>query len=97
MLRVNSVPGSESVNENPLLARSFLDWGEPVDEPILGDIVVFPRGNSGWQGHVGFYIMTDTIDDVTYYVILGGNQDNMVTYDSYPAASALSIRRQITD
>ena len=26
----------------PLTARSFLDWGEPVDNPQSGDIVIFP-------------------------------------------------------
>lgn len=97
VLRVNSVPGSGTVAENPLLARSFLEWGVPVDEPRMGDIVVFPRGNEGWQGHVGIYIRTVQEDGITYYMILGGNQNDKVSYKLYPASSALGIRRWNTD
>ena len=92
-LYVNGVPGSESVSNYPLTARSFLQWGEGVENPRLGDIVVFPRGNQGWQGHVGFYINTQEVNGVLYYVILGGNQDNEVSYELYPANKALGIRR----
>ena len=93
ILDVNNIPGSESVSEYPLTARSFLRWGVPVQEPIKGDIVVFPRGNQGWQGHVGFYISTYHTNGITYYLILGGNQNDSVSYELYPASSALSIRR----
>jgi uncharacterized protein (TIGR02594 family) len=93
ILNIHGIPGSESVHDHPLLARSFLDWGDPVQEPLYGDVVVFPRGNAGWQGHVGFYIQTVMVDDRKYYVILGGNQDNSITYDLYPASSAIGIRR----
>lgn len=89
ILDLNDIPGTES-----LLARSFLSWGEKVtDEPQKGDIVVFPRGRQGWQGHVGFYIETRMVDGITHYLILGGNQDNSVSYELYPAWKALSIRR----
>jgi uncharacterized protein (TIGR02594 family) len=93
VLKQNNTLGSESVSEYPLTARSFMFWGERVLEPKIGDVVVFPRGNKGWQGHVGFYIETRTIKDIDYYVILGGNQEDAVTYDLYPAYKALSIRR----
>lgn len=96
-LYVNKVPGSESVSEHPLMARSFLTWGEGVEEPRLGDIVIFPRGNAGWQGHVGFYIRTVKRDNIDYYVILGGNQDNAVSYELYPASKALGVRRWDTN
>ena len=95
-LRVNDVPGSESVSNYPLTARSFLHWGENVYEPRLGDVVVFPRGSQGWQGHVGFYIRTIKREGKEYYVILGGNQENKVSYELYPASKALGIRRQAT-
>ena len=97
ILELHSIPGSESVSDNPLMARSFLDWGTVVDEPRVGDIVVFPRGNQGWQGHVGFYTETVIIDNVSYYVILGGNQNNQVSYDLYAANRAIGIRRAPTD
>jgi len=92
-LYVNGVPGSESVSNYPLTARSFLQWGEEVDKPRLGDIVIFPRGNQGWQGHVGFYINKQEVNGILYYVILGGNQDDEVSYELYPASKALGIRR----
>jgi len=93
VLAVNGVPGSESVSDHPLMARSFLSWGQKITDPKRGDIVVFPRGNQGWQGHVGFYISTYWSAGIKYYIILGGNQDDKVSYDAYPAHRALSIRR----
>lgn len=94
VLESNEIKGSSYYHENPLMARSFLDWGEPVDDPQPGDIVVFPRGNSGWQGHVGFYIATHERDGVEYYLILGGNQDNQVNLSYFRSSTALGIRRQ---
>lgn len=97
ILDLHGIDGSESVSSNPLLARSFLQWGQPVEKEniIRGDIVVFPRGNQGWQGHVGFYVETMIIDGIEYYAILGGNQDdNSVSVDLYPARRAIGIRRQ---
>jgi len=100
---VNSVlhtlgqPGSETVSAHPLLARSFIDWGKPVDhknqEPEPGDVVVFPRGRQSWQGHVGFYVDTVTVDGKEYWQILGGNQRNSVTIELYDPARAISVRR----
>jgi uncharacterized protein (TIGR02594 family) len=92
-LRSRGIAGSESVSENPLLARSFLDWGEKVQEPQIGDVIVFPRGYEGWQGHVGFYYLTAVVDGVEYYAILGGNQNDEVSYELYPSSDAIGIRR----
>ena len=86
---------SNKDHKYPLVARSFLDWGKSVDTPEMGDIVVFPRGNQGWQGHVGFYVKQQEIDGVLYYYILGGNQKNSVRVDLYRADKALGIRRSI--
>lgn len=89
--------GSESISENPLLARSFLLWGEPVDHrketPKPGDVVVFPRGRQSWQGHVGFYVDTVSVDGKVYWQILGGNQKNSVSVELYPASRAIGVRR----
>ena len=95
ILEKDSIPGSDSVSDYPLTARSFLDWGEPVQRPDIrrGDIVVFPRGTAGWQGHVGFYVETQMVDGVEYWVILGGNQDNTVSYALYRSSSSLGVRR----
>jgi len=94
ILEMDGIPGSESVSQNPLLARSFLEWGSPINPQDIqkGDIVVFPRGNSSWQGHVGFYVGRG---ENGMWVILGGNQDNQVRYDYYDPKRALGIRRWI--
>ena len=51
---------------------------------------MFPRGNKGWQGHVGFYVGRHASGK---WVILGGNQSNSVRYDLYDPKKALGIRR----
>ena len=93
VLEVDGIPGSDSVSENPLMARSFLNWGETVDPKDIrrGDIVVFPRGNQGWQGHVGFFVE----ERDGQWVILGGNQQNEVRYDLYEARRAIGVRRYV--
>ena len=93
--------GIESNNDHkyPLTARAFLDWGKKISKENIqpGDIVVFPRGNQGWQGHVGFYLKTEIINGQKYYLILGGNQNNKVSIVPYPASRALGVRRSLLD
>lgn len=72
-----------------LLARSYLEYGNPVTTPRLGDIVVLRRGNSSWQGHVGYFIERDT----SGILVLGGNQSNKVCYKYYNAEDLLAYRR----
>lgn len=78
-----------------LAARSYLAWGEPVDRADAreGDIVIFSRGSSSWQGHVGFFVR-DNGDTIT---VLGGNQSNAVNRRGYGVNSQtsklLGIRR----
>lgn len=93
VLKESGIPGSESVSTYPLTARSFLKWGHPVGYPEPGDVVVFPRGNVAWQGHVGFYMRSITIAGEEYYYILGGNQKNKVSIELYRAELALAVRR----
>ncbi len=93
VLNESGIPGSESVSNVPLMARSFLTWGETIQDPNAGDLVVFPRGKAGWQGHVGFYVGSIYRNNVEYYRILGGNQNNSVNIEIYPASKALGIRR----
>jgi len=92
ILRREGIEGSDSVSEYPLTARSFLSWGMAVKEPKSGDVIIFPRGEP-WQGHVGFYVRTALVDGIEQYVILGGNQNNSVSVDYYPASKAIGIRR----
>ncbi|HAX95610.1 MAG TPA: TIGR02594 family protein [Prolixibacteraceae bacterium] len=73
-----------------LSARSWLNWGRPVVEPELGDIVVFWRRDpKGWEGHVGFFIKRDG----THVWVLGGNQSNEVNIQKYPGTELLGYRR----
>ena len=93
VLENRGIAGSDSVSEYPLMARSFLDWGESVDTPRRGDIVVFRRGNSNWEGHVAIYLGTVERNGRVYYRILGGNQNNEVNVSDYPANLLIDIRR----
>lgn len=73
-----------------LNARSFLQWGTEVTEPAEGDVVVLSRGDSAWQGHVGFFKGFDSKGNI---LILGGNQGDAVTIQAYPASRLLGYRR----
>ncbi len=94
VLEENDIPGSESVSDYPLTARSFTNWGYSVQNPERGDIIVFPRGNQGWQGHVGFYVKTVMVNNKEMYMILGGNQADSVSLEVFPASMAITIRRR---
>lgn len=88
MERMAGNPGTGS-----LLARSFLNYGEKVEEPQAGDIVVFKRGTQSWQGHVAYFSGFVNLSDQAHVRTLGGNQSNSVGYAIYPAAHALGYRR----
>ena len=95
VLELDGIPGSDSVSDVPLMARSFLFWGERVEPADIqrGDVVIFPRGNQGWQGHVGFYVDTQVVNGKEIWIVLGGNQSNEVRYDFFSPNKALGIRR----
>jgi uncharacterized protein (TIGR02594 family) len=70
-------------------ARSWLNVGENTTEPKIGDIVVFKRGTSSWQGHVGIYI--NKIGNTIY--VLSGNQSNMVNISGYKESDLLGYKK----
>lgn len=75
-----------------LNARSYLDWGQPVEigaaEP--GDVVILWRGSpDSWKGHVAFFVRFEGED----VILLGGNQNNQVNERAYPADRILGVRR----
>lgn len=73
-----------------LNARSWLNFGEEINSPQLGDVVIYWRGEKdGWKGHVGIYITEDKDSIFT----LGGNQGNMVKISPYNKARVLGYRR----
>ena len=73
-----------------LNARSYLDWGVPVERKDAkpGDVVIFERG-TGWQGHVGFFVK----DEGALIKTLGGNQSDAVNIKGQQASKLLGIRR----
>lgn len=76
---------------NSLAARSFMDWGSPVESPQKGDVAVFSRGAPGsGQGHVGFF---DGYNDDGTIRVLGGNQGDAVSIANYSSDSLLGFRR----
>lgn len=64
-------------------AKSYLDWGVQLDEPIKGCVVVFSRDGGG---HVGFVIGQDKGGSL---LVLGGNQSDEVNVRAFP-------RRRVT-
>ena len=85
VLEENGLEGTSS-----LLAKSFLDWGNEVDVPRKGDIVVFERGGSAsWKGHVGFFV-ADVGDKI---IVFGGNQDDEISFAEFSKSKILSFRR----
>jgi uncharacterized protein (TIGR02594 family) len=89
---VNASLGKAGVEgTGKLNARSFMDWGQPVDQPQRGDVAVFSRGDpNGWQGHVGFFEGYNPDGTIR---VLGGNQGNEVGIGSYDPDSLLGFRR----
>jgi uncharacterized protein (TIGR02594 family) len=80
-------------------ARSWLIVGLGMPEQLAapGDVVIFKRGTPPQpgpavlmaQGHVGFFVSRHNGD----ILVLGGNQGNAVSIESFPAADLLGVRR----
>jgi uncharacterized protein (TIGR02594 family) len=68
-------------------ARSYLNFGVST-KPRPGAIVILRRGNSSWQGHVGFYINSAG----ALIELLGGNQNNQVSIAKYGKKNILGYR-----
>ena len=75
-----------------LNARSYLKWGIPVavEDAVEGDIVIFKRGDSAWQGHVTFLVKKNSGGTLK---CLGGNQRDQVNVQNYSRNKLLGIRR----
>lgn len=73
-----------------LAARSWLNIGEPVTEPELGDIVVLWRDDPhGAFGHVGLYVNKQ--EPVIY--LLAGNQGDALNITGFNKNRLLGYRR----
>lgn len=81
------IPSTDRAN-----ARSWLDWGAPVEERHVreGDVVVFWRGSpDATTGHVGFVVSVQG----GIVNCLGGNQSDSVRVSQYSRDKVLGYRR----
>lgn len=83
MLKRTGLSGTGS-----LLARSYLDWGAPIESGKTGAIIVLTRGSDPGAGHVGFFL--GAARDRVF--ILGGNQSDGVTVEAFDASRVLGYR-----
>lgn len=72
-------------------ARSWLDWGQPLQLPKPGCIVVFDRHDAANPNaaHVAFYF-SERLD--SHINVLGGNQRNRVCVAPYPKSRVIAYR-----
>lgn len=72
-------------------ARSWLEWGVPLEKPRRGCIVVLWRNDpKSWEGHVGFYEKHTAGGEMVQ--LLGGNQGNRVCSAPYADQRVLGYR-----
>jgi len=71
-----------------LAARSYEDWGIGLKEPVLGCVATKKRGNSSWQGHVGFVVGASR-DQI---FLLGGNQGDAWSVAAFKRSEFTSFR-----
>lgn len=76
-----------------LNARSWLAVGEPIalKDAREGDVVIFSRGVSNWEGHVAFFVRINRSQTIISH--LGGNQSNSVSIADSDASQLLGVRR----
>lgn len=74
---------------NPLWALSWSLFGNYQRTAMLGDVLVFRRGNMG--GHVALYVG----EDDTAYHCLGGNQSDSVCISRMAKARIYAVRRPV--
>ena len=77
------IPGTNSA-----AARSWLHWGEET-KPKKGAVIVLSRGNNPANGHVGFFLESLPGGKI---LVLGGNQGNQVSKQTFPASHVLGCR-----
>lgn len=72
-----------------LLARSWLNAGQPTDDPEMGDTVILWRDDiNGTHGHTGLFVK----QDATHVWLLGGNQNDEVNITPFLKSRVLGYR-----
>lgn len=71
-----------------LNARSYLDWGINLEEPVLGCIVVFERPPDPDAGHVAIFkrLVGNQVE------VHGANQNDCVSVTRFPADRVINYR-----
>ncbi len=78
---------------NPYLARNWMKFGQPLNKPAIGAVLVFWRGDRhGTSGHVGFYAGEDS----GALHVLGGNQSDAITVARLGRDRLLGMRWPLT-
>ena len=67
-------------------ARSYASWGEKLEKPVAGCVVVFSRDGGG---HVGFVVGQDKAGNL---LVLGGNQADAVNVKAFPLSRVTGYR-----
>lgn len=67
-------------------AKSYLEWGEKLDRPVVGCVVVFSREGGG---HVGFVVGQDKAGNI---LVLGGNQSDAVNVKGFALSRVTGYR-----
>lgn len=67
-------------------AKSYLEWGTLLANPVVGCIVIFTREGGG---HVGFAVGRDKAGNL---LILGGNQGDAVNIKAFPVSRVTGYR-----
>lgn len=81
--------GEETV-ETGQVARKWLNLPVTLDEPAVGCVVVLWRESpTSWKGHAGFLVGKTEAGEL---LILGGNQHDAVTIESFPTSRVLGYR-----
>ncbi len=76
--------------DEPLRARAWLEWGDPITEPVPGCVVVLRRGSNPKAGHVALFQQWSK-DRKSLY-LLGGNQGNRVSIARFKIDDVLGYR-----
>ena len=67
-------------------AKSYLQWGRTLVDPVVGCVVVFSRDGGG---HVGFAVGRDEQGNL---LVLGGNQSDEVNIRAFPVSRVTGYR-----
>ena len=67
-------------------AKAWLDWGQPIAEPVVGCVVIFERTGGG---HVGLVVGKDLTGRL---LVLGGNQGNKVSIAPFDRSRVVGYR-----